>query len=331
MTTGARIVWGVGNLLPGICLALLGGMLLGFAAQAAGGYTLVLKDGRRIAVESYEEADGWLYYQRFDARIGIPRRRVETIISHASGEDTTPLEEKILGRVYALHQRRFTLSEFWRTDYRTAEIDPLLTPLEQAAYVRKLLQIKTQEIITHDDLRLAAEQRGDVVALAIEEDRLVAALTEWGRGRQALGLLIGPPDQPMAETAVASDPVSGVLPEDNTARGGKASSPPDVGAGQDDAAAFGGRDGAEKPYRRQEADRDEVPDVRPPGLQKLHRRQETLRLQLKKYYRAPAESGGYLDRQAAARELRIVGLQIRFFDRLPPDATDPALPAGAGP
>ena len=65
------------------------------------------------------------------------------------------------------------------------------------------------------------------------------------------------------------------------------------------------------------------------GLEKLHYRRETLRLVLKKYYQVDERTGGFHARQQAAEELRIVELQIRYFERLPAapfPESDPAPP-----
>ncbi len=70
-------------------------MFLPAPLQATEGYTLVLKDGRRIDITAYEEADAWIYYYRYDARIGIPRDKIKTIIAHASGAKALALDDEI--------------------------------------------------------------------------------------------------------------------------------------------------------------------------------------------------------------------------------------------
>ena len=61
------------------------------------------------------------------------------------------------------------------------------------------------------------------------------------------------------------------------------------------------------------------------GLEQLRDRQATLRLLLKKHARVNPYTGGFHARQQAEKELRIVGLQIQYFDRLsaalPPEST----------
>ncbi len=284
-----------GRSLRGWILLLLMGASLSLSPplRAAERYTLILKDGRRIDITAYEETGDRLYYYRYDARIGIARDKIRTIIPHAPSKDTAPLEDEILGRISRMHQRRFQLSDFLREDYVTAEIAPLMTPAEQQAYVRKLRYLKKMEIFQIDDRRLVAEADGDVVELAALEAKLIRALAEWRQGQEALlrlarrstrdehkdepSILTAPPDHE-AEPA-AADPAAGDPP----------------------------------------ANLNE--------LEKLHYRREMLRLVIGKHYQPGPQRGGFHARQQAEEALRIVTLQIRFFDRLPAAASPVSTPA----
>ena len=273
-------------------------MFLPLPLQATEGYTLVLKDGRRIDITAYEEAGAWVYYYRYDARIGIPRDKIKTIIAHASGAKASSLDDEILGRVAREHKRRFRLDDFRREKYIEHEIASLLSPQEQQAYIRKLLQLKKMEIFEIDDQRQIAERQGDVVELAQLEEKLVRAIAEWVRGREALARFTH--GQTAAGRAVDDHPA---LPEDE-------------GETVSDASADGSGVLAESA--------DTLA-----GLEKLHYRRETLRLVLKKYYQVDERTGGFHARRQAAEELRIVELQIRYFDRLPAapfPESDPAPP-----
>lgn len=288
---------------------LVGGSLSLFApARAADRYTLVLEDGRRIDVASYEESGDWLYYDRYDARIGVARAKVKEIITHSPNHETVPLEEEIVGRVYRSHQLRFALSDFLRADYLAAEIEPRLTPEEQQAYVRKLLRMKTIEIFEIDDSRHAAETNGDVVELAAQEHRLIAALTAWGEGQAALASLAQRHRLP-------------VRPDDGPAA---------IPASKDETDTMAGHETVDTETPPAPVPGEDAPVLRN-GLEKLQHRREMLLLIVKKNYRAHGRTGGFLALQAAEQNLRIVDLQIRYFDRLPVVATSSPGPIRSGP
>ncbi len=296
---------GPGPYLRGWVILLLVGGSLGLSSplRAAERFTLVLKDGRRIDIAAYEEADDWLYYYRYDARIGIARDKIKEIIAHAPSSEDVPLEDEILGRIARMHQRRFELSDFLREDYVTAEIAPLMTPEEQQAYIRKLLYLKKVEIFQIDDRRLAAETAGDVVELVVLEAKLVSALGEWEQGQEALGQLA------RRQTSV-----------------GHGADRSDLSAAPDDKAGPAVATAADP------APDDPVATLN--ELEKLHYRREMLRLVIKKHYQPDPRAGGFHARQQAEEELRIVELQIRFFDRLPAatsPAPTPAIPASDTP
>jgi hypothetical protein len=284
------------------------------AVPAAEGYTLVLKDGRRIEIDGYEASGGWLFYQRFGARVGVARHKIREIIPNSPGDAVVPLEDEIVGRVYRTHKLRFTLDDFRQADYRAAEIDPLLAAPEQAAYIRKLLRILAIEIFAIDDLHQAAETTGDVVELGVQEEKLIAALTTWDRGQQALTLVA-----PQGEAAEAPDPIA----LDASAAPG-VSGPDPIEADVGEAPASPGEEASESlpPAVSVEDARAAMSD-----LEKLQHERERLRLMVKKHYRAPDKAGGFLALRAAERYLRIIDLQIRYFDRLPPGATAFSAPA----
>ena len=248
---------------------------------AAEGYTLVLKDGRRVDITAYETAGDWVYYYRYDARIGIPRDKIEAIVEHSSNPEPVSLDDEILGRIADAHKRRFRLEDFRQEGYVATEIAPLMSLEEQQAYVRKLLQLKKMEIFEIDDQRQAAEKQGDVVELAHLELKLIRALTDWIQGRETLARML------RGQTAAAHP----IPPEDGEA------SAADVAASDADASA--------------------ATETGPAGLEKLRYRRETLRLLVKKHYQVDPHKGGFLTRRQAEEELRIVELQIRYFDRLP--------------
>ncbi|MGD9098385.1 MAG: hypothetical protein PVF97_09885 [Desulfobacterales bacterium] len=273
-----------------------------FAATpgAAEGYTLVLEDGRRIDITAYEEKGDWVYYYRYDARIGVPRKKVKSIMAHPPREDAVPLDDEILGRIAREHHRRFQLDDFRREEYVRAEMAPLMSPEEQRAYVRKLLQLKAMEIFEIDDQRQAAERQGDVAEIAQKEEKLVSALAEWVRGREALARMARRPHAADRQTDDHPSP-----PEDRAAP----------------ATAGGAGASAET-------------DASLTGLEQLRDRQATLRLLVKKHARVNPYTGGFHARQQAEKELRIVGLQIQYFDRLsaalPPESTS-GRPGAAAP
>ena len=156
------------------------------AAQVAERYILVLKDGRRIAVSGYAIEGDQIYYERFDARIGIARASVETILTVPEIENPPALEDVILGHVLKTHNRSFTFGDFLREDDFAAEIEPRLTPEEQTAYVRKLMRLKQREILEIEDQRLVAESNGDIVDFGVLEQKLIAALRDLNEGQRAL-------------------------------------------------------------------------------------------------------------------------------------------------
>ncbi len=257
-------------------------LILAAASGAAEGYTLVLEDGRRIDISAYEAIGDWIYYYRYDARIGIPRKKIKAIVAHTPRARAVPLDDEIMGRIARAHKRHFQLEDFRREAFVAAEMAPIMSPEERRAYLRKLLQLKQMAIFAIDDRRQAAERQGDVVELGQLEEKLIHALAEWVLGREALARMAR--SQAAAEGPMGDHPIP---PEDGveTATGDRA----------DVSAEF------------------EAP---PSGLEELHYRQETLRLRAKKHAQVNPHTGGFHARQRALEELRIVTLQIRYFDRL---------------
>jgi len=69
-------------------LALLAvAVVLSWAAPAFADYTLVLKNGRRITVQSYREEGSTIKIQGLGGEIGIPRDQIQTILK---GDQTEP-------------------------------------------------------------------------------------------------------------------------------------------------------------------------------------------------------------------------------------------------
>ena len=275
------------------------------AAPAAERFILVLKDGRRIAVSGYETSGDQIYYERFDARIGIARALVETILVIPPSQDTPVLEDVILGRVLKIHNRQFTFDDFLREDFLTAEIEPRLTPEEQTAYVRKLISLKRWEILEIEDQRLIAEKKGDIVDLGVREQQLITALRALNDGQRALSQLS---QRHRAGPGRSDSGASPSGPEENKATAGE------------DMAANG--------HPAVEVSIDALMDPAA-GRDRLQHRREMLVLMIKKNYDAGEKAGGVLARQQARQDLRIVDLQIRYFDQLagvpPTSAAPPAL------
>ena len=275
------------------------------AAQVAERYILVLKDGRRIAVSGYETSGDHVYYERFDARIGIKRALVETIQVIPPSQDTPVLEDVILGRVLKIHDRQFTLGDFLREDFFTAEIEPRLSPEEQTAYVRKLISLKRWQILEIEDQWSIAEKKGDIVDLGVREQQLIAALRDLNDGQRALSKLV---QRHRAAPARSGSGTRSSGPEENeTTAGG-------------DMAANG--------HPAAEVSIDALMDPAA-GRDRLQHQREMLVIVIKKNYDAGEKAGGVLTLQQARQDLRIVDLQIRYFDQLagvPPTLTAPPLP-----
>ncbi len=291
----AKHLWGW------LIVLLVGGSLgLSSPVRSAERYTLVLKDGRRIDISTYEEADGQLYYYRYDARIGIARDKIATIITNTPSDMGVPLEDEITGRIAREHRLRFSLGDFLREDYLAAEIAPHLAPEEQQAYVRKLLALKTNEIFEIDDQRQTAERNGDVVEIARLEKKLIHALDDWAQGQAALAQIARRqrPDREMDALQAHATPTAGT-----------------------DAPSAAG-DGDALP----DAAHDEPADALT-GIERLRQRRDMLRLVIYKHYPSVYHKGGFHARQKAEEALRIVDLQIQFFDRLSPLPPSSALPA----
>ena len=267
------------------------------AAQAVERYILVLKDGRRIAVSDYAIEGDQIFYERFDARIGIARAAVETIRVVPESNDLPALEDVILGRVLETYNRSFTLGDFMREDYFTAEIEPRLTREEQTAYVRKLIRLKQREILEIEDQRLVAESKGDIVDLGALEQKLIAALMDLNTGQRAL-LRLAQRQHAGASRGDAAPDLSGAAAGTSVARPMKAEVPID-------------------PLMEPSA-----------GLARLQHRREMLVLMIKKNYAAGEKSGGVRALQQARQDLRIVDLQIRYFDQLAgmPTISPPPIP-----
>ena len=58
------------------------------AAQAFGDYTIVLKNGRRMTVQSYREEGATIKVPAFGGELGIPKEQIETILNagHPTGQ-----------------------------------------------------------------------------------------------------------------------------------------------------------------------------------------------------------------------------------------------------
>lgn len=262
------------------------------AAQVLERYILVLTDGRRIVVSGYEISGDQIYYERFDARVGIARARVETILVIPPNQDTPVLEDVILGRVLKIHNRQFAIGDFLREDYFVAEIEPRLTPEEQTAYVRKLISLKQWQILELEDMRKSAEKDGDIVDMGVRAQQLVAALKDFNDGQRALSQLRQRHRAGPSRKDAESNP-SGPEENETTASG---------------VAAAGSRPAWEVSI-------DALMDPAT-GLGRLQHRREMLVLVIKKNYEAGEKAGGVLTLQQARQDLQIVDLQIRYFDQL---------------
>ena len=276
-----------------VCLLIVWWTAIGpAAAQAVERFILVLKDGRRIAVSRYETSGDQIYYERFDARVGIARERVETILVIPQNQDTPVLEDVILGRVLRIHNRQFAIDDFLREDFYVAEIEPRLTPEEQTAYVRKLIRLKQWEVLELEDKYMIAEQKGDIVNMGAREQQLVAALRELMNGQRALSKLRqrhrdGPSRNDSKENPAGPEEIRTTMNPDATAE--------------------------RRPSAEVAIDALSDPAT---GLGRLQHHREMLVLVIKKNYEAGKKSGGFLALQQARQDLRIVDLQIRYFEQL---------------
>ncbi|MEK7783570.1 MAG: hypothetical protein AAB279_06560, partial [Candidatus Binatota bacterium] len=61
-------------------LPLAVGLLLGFPGYLSADYTLILKNGRRITVESYREEGGMIKFRGLGGEIGISREQIQSIL-----------------------------------------------------------------------------------------------------------------------------------------------------------------------------------------------------------------------------------------------------------
>jgi hypothetical protein len=171
---------------------------------------------------------------------------------------------------------------------------------------------------------------GDVVELAVQEKKLIAALATWDRGQQALTLVAPQGEAAEAQDRIGTDangapPQTDPAPIEMDASEAPAMSETDsIEAGESQAPA---NPGADAPESLPPAVSGEDAPAAMSDLEKLQHERERLRLMVKKHYRAPDKAGGFLALQAAERHLRIVDLQIRYFDRLPPGATAFSAPA----
>lgn len=245
----------------------------------------MLKDGRRIAVANYEIADERVYYERFDARVGIDRALVARIVVIPARQDEPALEDVILGRVLKAHKRRFSFGDFKRDDIWAAEIEPLLTPEEQTAYVRKLIRLQRREILEIEDKRQIAEMNGDIVDMGTLEKKLIAALKGLNEGQRALARL---------------------GQRHSAGQSGN-------GSGTNATPAAGHAAANDFPAREVASEASGGPDA---SLAQLQQQREMLVLVIKKNYNAGEQTGGVLARQKARQDLRVVDLQIRYFDHL---------------
>ena len=287
-----------------VCLLIVWWTAIGPAAvQAAERFILVLKDGRRIAVSSYETSGDQIYYERFDARVGIARALVETILVIPQNQDMSVLEDVILGRVLRIHNRQFAIDDFLREDFFVAEIESRLTPEEQTAYVRKLIRLKRWEVLELEDKHMIAERKGDIVDMGEREQQLVAALRALMNGQRALSKLrqrhrAGPLRNDSKENPAGPEEFRTAMNPDTTADS-RPSAEVSIDALMDPAT----------------------------GLGRLQHHREMLVLVIKKNYEAGEKAGGVLALQQARQDLRIVDLQIRYFDQLAGiPASSPASP-----
>ena len=80
---------------------LIGSLLIvatiGYSAPLLAGYTLVLKNGRRITVESYREQGSTVYVRGLGGEMGIPKDQIQAIVESHEG-DRTELNIPDLGR-----------------------------------------------------------------------------------------------------------------------------------------------------------------------------------------------------------------------------------------
>ena len=130
-----------------------------------------------------------------------------------------------------------------------------------------------------------------MVEIARLEKRLVHALDDWALGQEAQAQIARRqgPGKTMDEPQAPATPNAGRAAPSAT---GASNAHPDA-AYDESAAAL-------------------------TGIERLYQRRDMLRLVIYKHYPSVQHKGGFLARRKAEEELRIVELQIQFFDRLAP-------------
>jgi hypothetical protein len=61
---------------------------VGYSAPLLAGYTLVLKNGGRITVESYREQGSTVYFRGLGGETGIPKDQIQAIVESREGDGT---------------------------------------------------------------------------------------------------------------------------------------------------------------------------------------------------------------------------------------------------
>ena len=187
-------------------------------------YALVLKNGRRIVVESYREERGMVKFPAFGGEIGIEREQIQTILKVGAGESRSGMipgnDSAAPGRPMATPEANKPVTSIGKTGARPQE--KIQTPEEKQSeerakeekdYLKKLEAITGQIKSARD--RYALATRGNTgpeptfftspEAFSGQQDDLISRL------RDAQHNPLGPPDAEPPRFLTPS-PFSGVPP-----------------------------------------------------------------------------------------------------------------------
>jgi hypothetical protein len=126
----------MGKYLP---LATLAFWLCG-AAPLAAEYTLVLKNGRRITVESYREEGGMIKFYGMGGEIGIAKEQVESIVE--AGESGRGIDVQRAERLPGAQEDKGKVQESLPAEPHDAQVDQRAR--EAKEYARRLQELTEQ-------------------------------------------------------------------------------------------------------------------------------------------------------------------------------------------
>jgi hypothetical protein len=150
-----------------IC-SLLIAATVGYATPLLAGYTLVLKNGRRITVESYREQGSTIYFRGLGGEMGIPKDQIQAIVEsgEADGTDLSiPDLNRDLQRSPGQAPNQSTLRPAPSETPTPGEVDGL----DPAAADQKKLAEINQKLDAAQARYLAASQGGGSASSATKE------------------------------------------------------------------------------------------------------------------------------------------------------------------